>query len=101
MSTAAATISPPLRQSGIGVVGDVPWGTHFCLFYDTKEDLIETAVCYCKAGLENGEFCLWVVAPPVTEEAAQQALRRAVPDLDRYLLENSIEIIAARNWYLQ
>lgn len=90
-----------LRKTGVDVVGDIPWGTHFCLFYDTKADLLETTVTYCKAGLQNEEFCLWVIAPPVTEEDAQQAMRKAVPDFDRYLLGNSIEIVAAREWYLQ
>ncbi len=58
-------------------------------------------VCYCKAGLENQEFCLWVVAEPLTEADARQALKRAVPDLDQYLADRSIEIVAARDWYLQ
>lgn len=89
-----------LRTTGIEVVGDMPWGTHFCLFYDTKSDLLETLAPYCKAGLESGEFCLWVVADPVKESEAIQALARIVPDLDRYLREQSIEIIAARDWYL-
>ena len=31
-----------LRKTGISVVGDMPWGTHFCLFYETKEDLFDT-----------------------------------------------------------
>lgn len=90
-----------LRTTGIEVVGDMPWGTHFCLFYDTKSDLLETLAPYCKAGLENGEFCLWVVAEPVKQAEATQALARVVPDLDRYLREQSIEIVAARDWYLQ
>ena len=90
-----------LRKTGVDVVGDIPWGTHFCLFYDTKADLLETSVCYCKAGLQSEEFCLWVIAPPVTEEDALQAMQKAVPDFERYLLGNSIEIVAARDWYLQ
>jgi MEDS: MEthanogen/methylotroph, DcmR Sensory domain len=53
-----------MRKSGVDVVGDMPWGTHFCLFYETPADLLETLISYCKAGLENQEFCLWVVAPP-------------------------------------
>ena len=56
---------------------------------------------YCRAGLQSEEFCLWVVAPPVTKEDALQALQQAVPDFARYLLGNSIEIVAARDWYLQ
>ena len=53
-----------LRNTGVDVVGDIPWGTHFCLFYDTKADLLETLVSYCKAGLQSQEFCLWVVRRP-------------------------------------
>jgi PAS domain S-box-containing protein len=90
-----------MRKTGVDVVGDMPWGTHFCLFYETRADLLETLVSYCKAGLENQEFCLWVVAEPLTGEDARHALERAVPDLDRYLAEQSIEIVAARDWYLQ
>src|ERR1700756_4219582 len=90
-----------LRKTGVDVVGDMPWGTHFCLFYETRADLLDTVVRYCKAGLEDREFCLWVVAEPLTEADASQALERAVPDLDRYLADRSIEIVAARDWYLR
>jgi transcriptional regulator with GAF, ATPase, and Fis domain len=90
-----------MRRAGIDVVGDIPWGTHFCLFYDTKADLLETLVCYCKAGLQSQEFCLWVVAPPVTREDALEALRQAVPSFDRYVPDGGIEIVPARDWYLQ
>lgn len=90
-----------MRKTGVEVVGDMPWGTHFCLFYETRADLLETLVCYCKAGLENQEFCLWVVAEPLTRADARQALEQAVPDLDQYLADHSIEIVAARDWYLQ
>src|SRR5216683_2060668 len=89
-----------MRQTGVDVVGDMPWGTHFCLFYETKADLLETTVSYCKAGLHSQEFCLWVVAAPITEEEAKQALKLVVPDLDRYLVAASIEIVTARDWYL-
>src|SRR6266850_3784810 len=90
-----------MRKTGVEVVGDMPWGTHFCLFYETKADLLETTVSYCKAGLENQEFCLWVVAEPLVVEEATRALEQAVPDLDRYLSDHSMEIVAARDWYLQ
>jgi C4-dicarboxylate-specific signal transduction histidine kinase len=90
-----------MRKTGLDVVGDMPWGTHVCLFYESKSDLLETLVSYCQAGLESEEFCLWVVAAPVTEEDAGHALRRAVPDFDRYVADHSMEIVAAHDWYLQ
>src|SRR2546425_6982705 len=90
-----------MRKTGIDVVGDMPWGTHFCLFYETKDDVLDTLVSYCNAGLESEEFCLWVVSEPVTVDEAKHALNRAVPELDRYLAAHSIEIVSARDWYLQ
>ena len=93
-----------LRKTGISVVGDIPWGTHFCFFYETKQDLLEVEVPYFKAGLENNEFCLWVIsAPPdlLTMEEARIALLQALPDLDRYLAEGSIEIVARDEWFLE
>src|ERR1700730_8811147 len=91
---------PETRKTGIDVVGDMPWGTHFCLFYETKRDLLDTMSSYCKAGLESEEFCLWVVAEPLTIEEAIDALKDVVPDLDRYLEDHSMEIVSARDWYL-
>jgi signal transduction histidine kinase/PAS domain-containing protein len=57
-------------------------------------------VSYCKAGLENQEFCMWVVAEPFTGQDATHALKQAVPDFDQYLADHSIEIVAAHDWYL-
>jgi len=30
-----------LRDTGLKAVGEVPWGSHFCIFYETKQDLLE------------------------------------------------------------
>src|SRR3981189_3333368 len=88
-----------MRKTGVDVVGEMPWGTHFCLFYETQADLLEITVSYCKAGLESHEFCLWGFADPLTVEDAPWVLTEAVPDSDRYLAEQSIEIVAACDWY--
>jgi C4-dicarboxylate-specific signal transduction histidine kinase len=92
-------VDPQLRKTGIGVVGDVPWGSHFFMFYETKEDLLDTLVPYFKAGLESGELCLWVVSEPLTEEEARNALRQAVPEFEHYLADRSIEIVGGRRFY--
>src|SRR2546427_11978910 len=90
-----------MRKTGIDVVGDMPWGTHFCLFYETKADVLDTLVSYCSAGLKSEEFCLWVVSEAVTVDEDKNALHQAVPELDRYLADHSIEIVSARDCYLQ
>ncbi|KKH94437.1 histidine kinase, partial [Methanosarcina sp. 1.H.T.1A.1] len=90
-----------LRESGIDIIGDIPWGTHFCQFYQTKEDLMDILVPYFRAGLENNEFCMWVTSQPLEVEDAKEALRRAVPDIDAYLEKGQIEIIPSTYWYVK
>jgi C4-dicarboxylate-specific signal transduction histidine kinase len=91
---------PEIRKTGIGVVGDVPWGTHFFLFYETKGDLLDSLVPYFKAGLENGEFCVWVISEPLTEAEMKDVLRQSVPGFDRYLARHCIEFANGREFYL-
>jgi hypothetical protein len=90
-----------LRNTGIGPVGYRPWGTHFCNFYATKTDLVEMLVPYFKAGLENKEFCVWVISEPLTEPEAWSALRETIPELDEYRTDGCIEILHGREWYLK
>jgi len=91
----------PMAKTGIDVVGDmVAWGAHFCFFYETREDLVDTLISYCKSGLGSGEYCLWIVAEPLSVAEAKDALKDAVPDLERHLAESRLEIVSARDWFL-
>ncbi|HMK24592.1 MAG TPA: MEDS domain-containing protein, partial [Chitinophagaceae bacterium] len=92
-----------LRKSGIDVLGEIPWGSHFCNFYKAKQDLLDILIPYFKAGLENNEFCLCVISEPsdqLTVKEATSALRNALPDIDRYLAEGRIEIVSYEEWFL-
>jgi len=91
----------PSRRTGIDVLGTVPWGTHFCLFYKTKEDLIAILTPYFKAGLESNEFCMWVTSEPLSVKEAENALRNATPDFDQYLKKEQIQIVPHTEWYLK
>jgi len=82
-------------------LGSVPWGTHFCLFYKTKEDLTDILVPYFKAGLENNEFCMWVTSEFIGEKEAKESLRKAIPDFDQYLKKEQIQIVPHTEWYLK
>ena len=88
-----------LRKSGIDVLGDVPWGTHICQFYFTKEELMDILAPYFKVGLENNEFCLWVISQPFKLEDAKETLRRVIPDFNVYLEKGQIEIISYKDWF--
>jgi PAS domain S-box-containing protein len=88
------------RRFGSVLVGEVPWGTHLCQFYENKEDLIDILVPYFAEGLRNNEFCMWVTSPPLEAEEARAALSKVLPNLDEYFGKGQIEIISYDNWYL-
>ncbi len=89
-----------LRRFGVSLVGSVPWGTHLCQFYESKQDLIDILVPYFTEGLRSNEFCMWITSPPLEVEEAREALQKAVPDLDEYFKKGQIEITSYNNWYL-
>jgi len=91
-----------LRDTGLKAVGEVPWGSHFCIFYETKKDLLEIVVPFFKAGLQANEFCLWIVANSelLTINEAKAVLHEAVPDFDRLLKNGNIEIAPYSKWFM-
>jgi C4-dicarboxylate-specific signal transduction histidine kinase len=89
-----------LRPTGIGAIGDVPWGTHFFLFHETKQDLIDACIPYFQAGLESRELCIWAIDDPLTEEEVRYCLRDAIPGFEDYFESRRIEIVRGREWYM-
>ncbi|ATW24441.1 MEDS domain-containing protein [Candidatus Formimonas warabiya] len=88
-----------LRKTGLEFIKDIPWGTHICGFYQTKKDLINMAVPYFRKGLENNEYCMWVVSDPLSVVEAEQSLKEAIPN---FLLRNKyIEVLSHTEWYLK
>ncbi|MCU1330821.1 MAG: hypothetical protein JWN34_6191 [Bryobacterales bacterium] len=85
------------RPTGISAVGDMPWGTHFCHFYETKEDQVNILMPFFRAGLEANEFCMMV---DLDEEDAVETFRRNVPNADKYLADGDMEIVPYSRWYL-
>jgi len=89
-----------LRNSGIDVIGPLPWGSHFCNFFESKEDLLQMLVPYFKTGLLNNEFCLWITSDPITVANASEALRQGIPGYDEYEKKEQITILPHTEWYL-
>jgi len=95
------TASPDERSSGLGLVGELPWGTHFCQFYKTQEDMTDIVVPYFRAGLENNELCIWVTSDFLTTDDATRALQRDVPRFSDYVAKKQIELFPYTDWYLK
>ncbi len=90
-----------VRQSGINTIGEVPWATHFCQFYETKQDLIDILVPYFRTGLESNEFCVWVTSEDLSTDEALTALSEAIPNFDKCIERGQIEVFPYDTWYIQ
>src|SRR4051812_23859816 len=91
----------PGQVEAANFLGQMPLGTHFCIFHETTEDMFDTFVPYFRDGLENKEFCLWVVPDALRREQALKLLRTALPDFDRYLAQASIELVIHDEWFFK
>lgn len=85
-----------LRKTGLPAVGPMPWGSHCCLFYRSRDDLCEAVAGFLRAGLESGERCLWL-----TEhlEEGRAALQTLTGDVARYERAGQIELLKGSEWY--
>ncbi|MGZ4921253.1 MAG: PAS domain S-box protein [Halobacteriota archaeon] len=93
--------TPTLPHFGLDVVDDVPWGTHLCLFYETKEDLIEILVPYFAEGLRSNEACMWVTSEPLEQDEAIAALAKAVPNIDNFIKSGQLLTLPYTEWHIK
>ena len=93
--------APEKRKSGIALIGDLPWGTHFCQFYRTKKDMLDILIPYFRAGLENNEFCVWVTSDFLTRGGVLKAMKKGVPGFSAFLAKGQMEIFPYTDWYLK
>lgn len=88
-----------MRASGIEIVGKIPWGTHFCVFYKSPKDLSETLAPYFRAGLENNEYCMCVTSEPLNIKDVETVMNKAIPNFKNYIRNHQFEIIPYTKWY--
>ncbi|MBP7527590.1 MAG: MEDS domain-containing protein, partial [Syntrophorhabdaceae bacterium] len=86
-------------DSGLDFLGDIPWETHLCQFYQTREDLIDILVPFLRAGLKRNEFCVWVTSDIVSVDDAIEAMRKEVPDIDGFIRSGQLESFPHTGWY--
>jgi len=90
-----------LRESGIGLIGSVPWGTHIGQFYTSKVDLQEVIVPYIKSGLLNNELCLWIYSQDFSREDIKEILREQVSGVEAYMEKGQLILMPHTDWYIK
>jgi signal transduction histidine kinase/ActR/RegA family two-component response regulator/PAS domain-containing protein len=94
-------LSEENRDSGISLLGKIPWGSHICQFYRTENDLFDILIPYFKTGLENNEYCIWITSDPLNPEKVKAEFLKKHPDFKNYFKKKQIEIFPHTQWYLK
>jgi len=89
-----------MRKSGLPRLGDIPWGSHFCQFFETVQDHFDAVVPFLGAGREQQERCVWLTSEPITPAVAADALRRIIPDVDAQIASGAIVLESATGWFV-
>jgi PAS domain S-box-containing protein/putative nucleotidyltransferase with HDIG domain len=87
-----------IAREAIDRINQAKSSKHICLLFNSKEDLADILVPYFKSGLENNEFCIWVIADPLNVEGAKESLRKNIKNFQSYIKERQIEIIDGHKW---
>jgi signal transduction histidine kinase len=99
----ASPRSGPLETVGhdlaIPALGLAPWGTHFCQFFNTEQDLLDILIPYVRRGLENNEACICIASAPLDVDDVAEALGRALDDFERRVAEGQLTITSGSQWY--
>lgn len=90
-----------LRDTGIELIGKIPWGSHVCMFCQTKQDMLEAACAYFAVARDGAEHCIWIVSSPLSIEEARAGLSRLDPGFAERHRAGRFEIVAAADWYYE
>jgi signal transduction histidine kinase len=85
-----------LAPTGLPSIALAPWGSHCCLFYCSRNDLLDAAIAFFAAGLDNGERCIWITSDAA---GAGTALRSAISGLSSYEQRGQMQVLEHGDWY--
>jgi PAS domain S-box-containing protein len=88
-----------LRDSGIGLIGGIAWGTHISQIYTSKDDF-RLPACFIKAGLHGNELCVWIYSRNASRAQIMELLRLQEPDADGYEARGQLIVMPHTDWYM-
>jgi hypothetical protein len=89
------------KRKSVDIKGNLPWGSHFSVFYKTKEELVDVSAPYLKAGLDNNELCIWSVPDALEVEEAKEALKSRIENLAFYIDKGQLEVKNYQDYYIK
>jgi hypothetical protein len=90
-----------MRPAGFPTNATVPSSAHILHIFEHAKEYLNISARFCRAGLEAGDYCLWITTPPWTTAIALHELTLYhVPEVHRYVDTGQLEFVAYEDWYL-
>ncbi|MBD3245559.1 MAG: hypothetical protein GF333_00930 [Candidatus Omnitrophica bacterium] len=84
---------------GIDAFRNLSWGSHICHFYHSTDELLEIVLPFLEAGLEQNQFCVWVIPETLSPLKAQELLAREIPGVEEFLKKRALAILQEEEVY--
>ncbi|MFA5066281.1 MAG: MEDS domain-containing protein [Dehalococcoidia bacterium] len=89
------------RTNAVDLIRGARAGSHYCLLYQSHDDMVGLLSEYFKSGMEKGDFCIWVTSDGGVEEKARATLQNTLPATLAQQAGSQIEFIPFSDWYLR
>lgn len=75
------------------------WGSHFCYFYENKDNYLKVLTTFFMEGLENNEYCIWILPENTTEQDIIDFFLIKYGKFEEYLEIEQIKFFNYQDWY--
>ena len=94
-------VSQAFTECGLPGLEDIPYGSHICHLYRSRDELALLLVAWFAAGLRRNERCIWVTSAPLHAAEAADELRGGGVDVADAKQRGALQIVDFSEWYLR
>jgi signal transduction histidine kinase len=96
-----AFMNNDLRDSGIDVLGSIPWGTHIAQLCDSPIEYCKVLIPFIRQGINNNEFCVWIYCENESGKKIKRLVHKHFKDIDSYIGSGRLKLFSHIEWYLK
>lgn len=87
-----------LRDSGLKLLGRIPWGTHISQIYSSKDEF-HLPASFIKAGLGNNEFCVWIYSQNTSSCEIASLIESQAGEIGGHIQRGQLVLMPYSDWY--
>lgn len=94
-------MSNDIRDSGVGIIGKVPWGMHMACLFSERHEYHNILYPFLREGLRSNEMCVWIFGPDTNFDNERESIAEIVDDVDQYIESGQLLLVSYKTWYMK